>query len=89
MTEARVAVRRGLLASSLVCAALLCVSPEPAFAQCALCRDAVNAAPAQVREAMNYAIIGLALAPYGIALAAAWILSPELRAYIRARFNRT
>jgi hypothetical protein len=38
---------------------------------------------------MNYAIIGLALAPYGIALAAAWFLSPELRSYIRARFNRT
>ena len=81
--------RRGLLASSLPLAALLCVSPDPAFAQCALCRDAVNSAPAQVREAMNYAIIGLALAPYGIALAAAWFLSPELRAYIRARFNRT
>lgn len=82
-------MRRSFLASSLVFAAILCVNPDPAFAQCALCRDAVNGAPAQVRAAMNYAIIGLALAPYGIALAAAWILSPELRAYIRARFNRT
>ena len=89
MTETGAAVRRGLLASSLVFAALLCVSPDPAFAQCALCRDAVNAAPAQVREAMNYAIVGLALAPYGVALAAAWILSPDLRANVRARFNRT
>ena len=38
---------------------------------------------------MNYAIIGLALAPYAIAFAAAWFLSPDLRAYIRGRFNRT
>lgn len=89
MTEAPGALRRGVLASSLGLAALLCVSPDPAFAQCALCRDAVNAAPAQVREAMNYAIIGLALAPYAIAFAAAWFLSPDLRAYIRGRFNRT
>ncbi len=89
MTETPAVVGRGLLASFLVFAAVLCVSPDPAFAQCALCRDAVNAAPAQVREAMNYAIIGLALAPYGIALAAAWILSPELRAHMRARFKRT
>ena len=88
MTGTRAPVRRGLLASSLVCAGLLCVSPDLAFAQCALCRDAVNAAPAQVREAMNYAIIGLALAPYAIALGAAWLVSPELRAYIRARFTR-
>jgi len=89
VTEAPGALGRRLLASSFGLAALLCVSPDPAFAQCALCRDAVNAAPAQVREATNYAIIGLALAPYAIACAAAWFLSPELRAYIRARFNRT
>lgn len=82
-------MRRALFASALGLAALVGASPDAAFAQCALCRDAVNAAPAQVREAMNYAIIGLALAPYAIAGAAAWFLSPDLRAYIRARFNRT
>ena len=89
MTPARGVGRGALLAFSIGLAALLFAGPHPAFAQCALCRDAVNAAPAQVRDAMNYAIVGLALAPYGIALAAAWILSPDLRAYIRSRFNRT
>ncbi len=64
------------------------LGPDPAFAQCALCRDAVNAAAPHIREAMNYAIIGLALAPYGIALAAAWALCPEFRTFVRARFKR-
>ena len=54
-----------------------------AVAQCALCRDAVAASSTQTREAMNYAIIGLAAAPYGVAALAAWTLSPAVRARVR------
>lgn len=59
-----------------------------ALAQCALCRDAVAASSAETREAMNYAILGLALAPYGVAAVAAWALSPSVRAAVRARVKR-
>jgi hypothetical protein len=37
---------------------------------------------------MNYAIIGLALTPYGIAALAAWALSPGLREAVRTRLGR-
>lgn len=70
------ALALGLLASS------------PAAAQCALCRDAVAASSAETREAFNYAILGLAFAPYGIAGIAAFAVSPALRAFVRARFAR-
>ncbi len=72
----------------VVLALLICFAPEAAQAQCALCRDAVAAAAPHVREAMNYAIIGLALTPYAVALAAAWTLSPAFRAWIRRRVAR-
>lgn len=70
-----------------VCALLL-LTLNDAFAQCALCKDGIAAAPAETREAMNYAIIGLALAPYVVAALAAWALSPGLRALVRARLER-
>ena len=67
----------------------LCFAPETALAQCALCRDAVGAAAPHIREAMNYAIIGLAFAPYIVAFLAAWTLSPAFRTSIRSRFGRS
>ena len=68
--------------------ALLQLGQSDAFAQCALCRDAIAASPPQTREAMNYAIIGLAFAPYGVAAVAVWALSPSVRASVRAMFAR-
>ena len=67
---------------------ILLGGPGAALAQCALCRDAVAASSAETREAMNYAILGLAFAPYAVAAMAAWALSPSVRAYIRARVKR-
>lgn len=67
---------------------VICLLPGSLSAQCALCRDAVAAAGPHVREAMNYAIVGLALAPYFVAFAAAWALSPGLRTFVRSRFAR-
>jgi hypothetical protein len=63
---------------------VLAVYPEAAMAQCALCRDALEGSTAQTREAVNYAILGLAMAPYGVAAAAAWFLSPRLRERLRS-----
>ena len=63
------------------------MAPDHALAQCSLCRDAVTASSAETREAMNYAIIGLAMAPYGVAALAAWTLSPAVRAGLRARLK--
>ena len=60
---------------------------DSALAQCALCRDAVAAAPSATREAMNYAIIGLAFTPYVVAALAAWTLSPAVRAFVRGRLK--
>jgi len=57
-------------------------------AQCALCRDAVTASSSQTREAMNYAILGLAAAPYGVVALAAWALSPAIRQRVRASLKR-
>jgi threonine/homoserine/homoserine lactone efflux protein len=61
--------------------------PKDALAQCSLCRDAVAASSSETREAMNYAIIGLALTPYGVAAIAAWTLSPSMRASLRRRLS--
>lgn len=72
----------------LLVAGILFLGADSAFAQCSLCRDAAAASSPQTREAMNYAIIGLALTPYGIASAAAWTLSPALRAWVFARLTR-
>jgi hypothetical protein len=70
-------------------AALILFSPAGrALAQCAMCRDAVNAAAPGVQEAMNYAIVGLAFAPYVIAVAAALTISPKLRASLRGKLER-
>lgn len=59
-----------------------------AIAQCSMCRDAVAASSPGTRGAMNYAIIGLAAAPYGVVALAAWTLSPALRHHVRARLKR-
>lgn len=69
-------------------AALALLAPDPSFAQCAMCRDAVASSSPATREAMNYAIIGLAAAPYGIAALAAWALSPTVRRELRSRIRR-
>jgi hypothetical protein len=73
---------------------LVLAGPESAFAQCAMCRDAVAASSSQTRTAMNYAIVGLALTPYGVAVMAAWALSPTVRVWTsrtlrRLTFKRT
>lgn len=74
----------GRFAGLLGLAALvLLAGPAGAFAQCSLCRDAVAASSTETREAMNYAIIGLAFAPYGVAALAAWTLSPAVRARVK------
>ena len=65
----------------------LLLGPETLLAQCALCRDAVAASSSETREAMNYAIIGLAFMPYGVVVAAAWVSSPALRALVRAKIR--
>jgi len=75
----------GLLGAA---ALLLLLAPGLSLAQCSLCRDAVASSSAETREAMNYAIIGLAMAPYGVAALAAWTLSPAVRAGVRAQPRR-
>ena len=67
-------------------AALTLLAGSEASAQCALCRDAVAASSLETREAFNFAIIGLAFAPFLVAGIAAWALSPTLRAFLRTRF---
>lgn len=79
----------GPFAGLLGLAALfLLAGPDGAFAQCSLCRDAVAASSSETREAMNYAIVGLAFAPYGVAALAAWTLSPAVRARVRQGLKR-
>jgi hypothetical protein len=83
-----------LLGVASATALLVLVGPESAFAQCAMCRDAVASSSSETRTAMNYAIVGLALTPYGVAAMAAWSLSPTVRAWTsrtlrRLTFNRT
>ena len=68
--------------------ATLGLESRNAVAQCALCRDAVAASSTQTREAMNYAIVGLAFAPYAVGVLAVWLLSPSLRGRVRARLKR-
>lgn len=69
-------------------AGLLLLTASDASAQCAMCRDAAASAPAATREALNYAIIGLAFTPYGVAAAAAWLLSPAFRSRVRGGLRR-
>jgi hypothetical protein len=71
-----------------VAAVVAFAASAPAAAQCALCRDAVASSSSETREAMNYAIIGLALTPYGVAALAAWVLSPAVREQVRSRMRR-
>lgn len=66
----------------------LLAGPASTLAQCSLCRDALAASSSETREAMNYAIIGLAFAPYVIAAMAAWALSPAVRAQVKERLDR-
>ena len=70
----------------LFLAALLLSAPR-SQAQCSLCRDAVSSADPKTREAMNYAIVGLAFAPYGIGALAAFAVSPKLRRHVRERLG--
>lgn len=69
-------------------AVLLLYGAVEASAQCAMCRDTAAAAPTETREALNYAIIGLAFTPYGVAAAAAWLLSPAFRSRVRSGLRR-
>jgi hypothetical protein len=80
--------RFATLGKVILGAAVFFVMPEVAQAQCAMCRDAVAASSTETREAMNFAIIGLALAPYGVAAAAAWALFPGVRLRVRALLAR-
>jgi hypothetical protein len=66
---------------------VLALSPSVSIAQCALCRDVLEGSSPQTRETMNYAILGLAAAPYGVAAAAALLLSPRLRDRLRSRLR--
>jgi len=74
----------GPLGLSLV---VLLLGSADVSAQCSLCRDAAAASSPETREALNYAIIGLALAPYGVAALAVWMLSPAVRARVKTRFR--
>lgn len=62
--------------------------PETAWAQCALCREAVASSSQKTREAMNHAVIALAFAPYLTALLAIWVGSPALRGRVRDWFKK-
>ena len=62
---------------------LVLLRPEGALAQCAMCRDAAASSSPETREALNYAVIALALTPYVVAFLAAWLLSPGFRARLR------
>ncbi len=84
---ARIEGRRFAVGVGLFALVLLALSAD-AMAQCSLCRDAVAASSPQTREAMNYAIVGLAMAPYGVAALAAWTLSPAVRARVRQGLKR-
>lgn len=75
----------GLLGAA---ALLLLLVPGLSLAQCSLCRDAVASSSAETQQAMNYAIIGLAFAPYVVAAMAVWAVSPTVRARVRARLKR-
>ena len=79
---------RALAGSAGLALLVLLALSADAIAQCSMCRDAVAASSTQTREAMNYAIIGLAFAPYGVAAIAAWTLSPTVRARVRERLKR-
>lgn len=80
--------RAPLLFGAAALAVLALLGPDSAFAQCAMCRDAVASSSAETRTAMNYAIIGLALTPYGVAAMAAWALSPTVRTWTSRTLRR-
>lgn len=73
----------GWSAAGVTAALAALMSPGNLWAQCALCRDAVAASSDQTREAMNYAIVGLAFMPYVVGAVAAWLVSPALRSRAR------
>lgn len=81
-------IRPRLAPGVALAGALLLLTATQASAQCAMCRDSAAAAPTATREALNYAIIGLAFTPYGVAAAAAWALSPAFRSRIRGGLKR-
>ena len=86
MTSGSLRCVRSALVASL--GAFLVLAAAEASAQCAMCREAASSAPTATREALNYAIIGLAFTPYGIAAAAAWALSPAFRSRVRGGLRR-
>ncbi len=88
VTIARAGLLAGGLGGAIALAVLLLLGADTASAQCAMCRDAVASSSSETRAAMNYAIIGLAVTPYGVAALAALALSPGLRAHLRARLKR-
>lgn len=67
---------RGILAA---CAAALS-APSSAFGQCALCRDAVQAAGPEAGEAFSAAILLLVAAPYVVGGFAFLAAAPGARA---------
>ena len=77
--------RRWVLGATALVAGVSFLNPALTLAQCSLCVDAVAASPQKTREAMNYAILGLAIAPYGVGAMATWFASPGLRAWMRER----
>ena len=81
-------VRLSAPAAACGLAVLFLLIAVDASAQCAMCRDAAASAPTATREALNYAIIGLAFAPYGVATVAAWMLSPAFRSRVRGGLRR-
>ena len=55
-----------ILAASLLCAAVAAVWPGAAFAQCPLCRSALQDAGDQTARTMNLAIVVLLIPPVSI-----------------------
>ena len=68
-------------------AVMVVLSAEPALAQCAMCAQAAAASPVETREALNYAILGMAMAPYAVAAVAAWAAFPTLREHVLVRLR--
>lgn len=64
------------------------LSADPALAQCAMCGQAAAGSTVETREALNYAILGMAMAPYAVAGVAAWVISPALRESLLAALRR-
>lgn len=84
---------RRAAASAAMATPALILLPAPLQAQCALCRDALGAAPGDVTSGFFSAILLLVVAPYAVAAIAALTVSPAARAsvagWVRRRLSRT